>query len=127
MDSASIIQASVDLQQERLNQYLQEELDKLKAAHHDLEIRYQADVVSVKQQIDSLQQELQKQVDSLQQELQKQMKTHGDRVSQDQAVKRSSVAVVVKNNSFLKSMAEEIDKHQQNVTQAGQIVESLQQ
>ncbi|CAJ1057416.1 golgin subfamily A member 3-like isoform X1 [Xyrichtys novacula] len=62
-DSDSIVQASVDLQLERLkNQRLQEELDKLKAAHCDLNRRYQADVVSVKQQMDSLQQELQKQM-----------------------------------------------------------------
>ncbi|CAJ1057979.1 golgin subfamily A member 3-like isoform X2 [Xyrichtys novacula] len=113
-DSDSIVQASVDLQLERLkNQRLQKELDKLKAAHCDLNRRYQADVVSVKQQMDSLQQELQKQ-----------MKTNGDRVSQDQAAKRSSAA---KNNSLLKSMTEEMDKHKQNLIHAEQTVESLQQ
>ncbi|CAJ1066979.1 golgin subfamily A member 3-like isoform X1 [Xyrichtys novacula] len=114
MDSDSIVQASVDLQQERLkNQSLQEELDKLKAAHHDLNKKYQDGLVSVKQQMNSLQQELQKQ-----------MKINRERVPQDQAAKSSLAA---KDNSLLKSMTEKMAKHQQNLIHAEQTVESLQE
>ncbi|XP_034536241.1 golgin subfamily A member 3-like isoform X1 [Notolabrus celidotus] len=113
VDPLTSNKVSADLQAEvNKNKLLQEELDKVKAAHHEMGVRYENDMASAKQM-----------VDTLQCELQKQKQVHTDKVSHD---KDALAALTVEHKALGQKMAEVNQSYQNDMIRARQMVETFQ-
>ncbi|XP_034536242.1 golgin subfamily A member 3-like isoform X2 [Notolabrus celidotus] len=113
VDPLTSNKVSADLQAEvNKNKLLQEELDKVKAAHHEMGVRYENDMASAKQM-----------VETLQCELQKQKQVHTDKVSHD---KDALAALTVEHRALGQKMAEVNQSYQNDMIRARQMVEALQ-
>lgn len=120
-----------------MNQFLQEQLEKVRAAYEELGAKYQHDMFNASQHAAELnalhlkmaeenkrhqadKQRAEQRVETLQKELEKQQQAHDYRVSKDQAVITSLTAEV-------KALRQKVEKHQADVQGHGQSVEALDQ